>query len=336
MERILKTLNFEEVDRPSIYDLPHNDAMIDYYGGGDVFKAIDSTLDMTRNIRFPQEERLVERDGFVIEQKRWTEWIKDRPFKNLCEFKNWVKNRVKKNRDYLKEDKGIQKEADDMIRVVLKDQKHLRKTHRTLTSPSVGLNKAYNLSGLELFVILYHEEPSLVSAWLETEKDLTMERIFYLKEPSRVSPIIFVGEDIAYKNGLIFSPKFLEKEFFPRLKEVIDAFHKKCLKVVFHSDGDLFPVLDDLVSCGIDGLNPLENMDIGKVRSEYPKLFLAGGLDCSHLLPFGTPREVRLAVEKAIKDGDRGYFLGSTSELHSDIPLENIRTMLETCWKKER
>jgi len=99
---------------------------------------------------------------------------------------------------------------------------------------------------------------------------------------------------------------------------------------MFHSDGNLFPILDDLIHCGIDGLNPLENMDLRKLRERCPELFLAGGIDCSNLLPFGTPEKVSLAVEKAIKNTEKGYFLGSTSEIHPDIPLENIKAMIDT------
>ena len=106
LDKIIKTLNFEEVDSPPIYDLPHNDAMIEYYGRGDVFKAIDNSLDMTRNIRFPQEEKIIEEDGFVIEQKRWTEWIKERPFKTQKEAKEWVKKEIEKLKNEKVEKRG--------------------------------------------------------------------------------------------------------------------------------------------------------------------------------------------------------------------------------------
>ena len=331
---IERTLNFEEVDHPPLYDLPHNDAMIDYYGKGDIFKAIDNSLDMTRNIRFPNEEKIVESDGFLIEQKRWTEWIRERPFKSQKEIQVWIKQEIEKIRNC--DERRLQKEVQDVIENHLNQQSKLKHTHKILTGVDVGLTGIYHSIGLESFIYLYSDEPSLVSDLLEVKKDLNLKRINYLEEPARISPIIFVGEDIAYKGGPIFSPKFLEKEFFPRLKQIIEALHEKKLKIMFHSDGNLFTILDNLILCGIEGLNPLENMDLGKVRKKYPKLFLAGGIDCSNLLPFASPKEVKKVVKKAIKDAGRGYFLGSTSEIHPNIPLENIKAMIETGRKEKK
>jgi uroporphyrinogen decarboxylase len=116
----------------------------------------------------------------------------------------------------------------------------------------------------------------------------------------------------------------------PRLKKIVEVYHGKGLKVIFHSDGNLWDIMDDLVDCGIDALNPIESfagMDIEKLRKRYPKLVLIGGIDCSELLPFGSPYGVRCTVKKAIEDSKYGYFVGSSSELHNEIPLVNILAM---------
>ena len=94
--------------------------------------------------------------------------------------------------------------------------------------------------------------------------------------------------------------------------------------------------MDDLVAAGIDGLNPLETlagMTVKTVREKYPRLFLAGGIDASQLLAYGSPDEVGTACREAIEDsGGTGYFLGSSTELHASVPVENARTMFETAW----
>ncbi len=330
-ERIIRTLNFEEVDYPPIYDIVCNDEMIEYYGKGDIFKAIDNSLDAVGDIRLPQKEGTIEKDGFVIEQKRWTEWIKEKPFKTHEETKEWIKKEIRKYTKYNEE--SLQSETEKSIKKHQEQQKNLKHTHKILTIVSTGFQEVVYSIGLDFFIYMYADDSNLVSELLEVKKDFNLRKIKYLKNPDKFSPIIFIGEDIAHKNGPIFSPGFLEREFFPRLKGIVKALHNKKLKVMFHSDGNLFPVLDDLVNCGIDGLNPLEGMDLRKIREKYPNLFLAGGIDCSNLLPFGSPEDVKLAVKRAIKDAERGYFLGSTGELHSDIPLENIRIMIETCRK---
>ena len=92
--------------------------------------------------------------------------------------------------------------------------------------------------------------------------------------------------------------------------------------------------MDDLVATGIDGINPLETMagmSIADVRTRYPRLAIAGGIDVSQLLTLGTPREVQAECRRAIDaTGGIGYILGSTTELLPMTKVEDVRMMAET------
>jgi uroporphyrinogen decarboxylase len=131
---------------------------------------------------------------------------------------------------------------------------------------------------------------------------------------------------------LLYSPGFLRKEIFPRIKRQNDAWHEHGIKCLYHSDGYLMDVLDDLVDTGIDGLNPIEivaGMSLKEVRQKYPKLFLAGGIDMSQLLSNGTPDEVRENCRQSIQDAYPGYFMGSTTEADNSCKPENLIAMYE-------
>lgn len=144
---------------------------------------------------------------------------------------------------------------------------------------------------------------------------------------------MFAGDDIAFKTGPFLSPSWFEEHYFERLDRVVDAYHAEGIKVLFHSDGNLNAVLDGLVAAGIDGLNPIEvlaGMDIRDIHRRYPHLFMAGGIDVSQLLPFGTPAQVRDAVNRAIDDAEGRIMIGSTTELNNDVPLENFLAMRDT------
>ena len=97
--------------------------------------------------------------------------------------------------------------------------------------------------------------------------------------------------------------------------------------------------LDDLVAAGIDALNPLEvlaGMTVEAVRERHSQLVLTGGVDVSQLLPLGTPEEVRTACRRNIAAARaRGYLLGSSTELHWEVKLENAIAMFETAWETE-
>ena len=141
---------------------------------------------------------------------------------------------------------------------------------------------------------------------------------------------VFSGDDIAYKGGPLLRPSWFAEHYMPRLARVIDAYHRRGIKVNFHSDGNLMPIMDGLVEAGIDMLNPIETaagMDIAELHRRYPKLVFAGGIDVSALLPYGTPDEVRDTTVKAIEDSEGQIMIGSSTELQYTVPLENFLAM---------
>lgn len=199
----------------------------------------------------------------------------------------------------------------------------------------VGLTEIYHQLGWDFFTTLMFDYPDLLEAWLDARHRAELRRVAVIADPQRI-PIALTYDDIAYKTATLVSPKWLRKYWFPRLKDLVNAWHGCGSLCLFHSDGNLWPVMDDLVSAGIDGLNPLEvlaGMEIRTVRERYPHLFLTGGIDVSQLLSLGTAEEVRAVCQQAIADTNgRGYFIGSTTELHWDVRLENAVTMFETAW----
>jgi uroporphyrinogen decarboxylase len=331
-ERVIKTLNCEPVDRPPIYDLIRNDELIEFFTGrkltvengiNDTLFAISQFLDATKQfIRFPQEER--RENG--IEYKRWTSW-------KLKEYNDSIKL-IQKVKDYIFSWKGWnenqQKILEDQLADLSWKQSRVGDTVIFLNGWMGGVYSfADFVGGWDNFSYLLADEPKLVREGLEVMFQVALEQAQHL--PNNLStPAVFVGEDIAYRNGPIVSPEFLKKEFMPRLKKIVDVYHSKGLKVIFHSDGNLWPIMDYLVDCGIDALNPIESssgMDIGELRKKYPNLVLIGGIDCNQLLPFGPPYQIRQSVRKAIEESKYGYFVGSSSEIHNEIPLVNILAM---------
>jgi uroporphyrinogen decarboxylase len=80
------------------------------------------------------------------------------------------------------------------------------------------------------------------------------------------------------------------------------------------------------VDCGIDGLNPIEStagMMVKELRKRYPELVLLGGVDCSEILPYSDDAFIRKITRECIENAQYGYFPGSTSEIHNEIPLDN-------------
>jgi hypothetical protein len=195
----------------------------------------------------------------------------------------------------------------------------------------VGLDTAYHRAGLVLFSYGYAENPDLISAWLEALNWAEIQRVHESADPT-LSPVALVYSDIADKNQTLFSPAFLRREFFPRVRKLIDAWHSHGIKVIYHSDGNLWRVLDDLRDTGTNGLNPLEplsHMQAERVHRAYPEWILMGGVDASRLLPYGTEAEVRAAVRELLDGPGRAakLWIGSSTEIHPAVPLRNVLVM---------
>ena len=131
----------------------------------------------------------------------------------------------------------------------------------------------------------------------------------------------------------MFSPEFLRDEYFPRLKMLIDEWHSHGIKVIYHSEGEITPVLQDIVDAGADGINPLEPdiLNIKKIREDFPDLIFWGGIDNNELLCSGSVEEVEYAVMELIRDagGSGRLLLGSSGQIHPANRLENVLAMFE-------
>ena len=172
---------------------------------------------------------------------------------------------------------------------------------------------------------------------LERRTDQSIERSAH----ASTSPLAMIYSDMAYKDRLILGKRTLKQiGFWDDLARLCTKLHEKGLTVIFHSDGNVMDVVDELVAAGIDGLNPLEKaagMDVYALRRRYPQLTLVGGVDVTHLLPFGTPEEVRKETRRMIDElGSEGHLLiGSSTELGDDVPLANYLALWDEVMRGE-
>jgi uroporphyrinogen decarboxylase len=135
-----------------------------------------------------------------------------------------------------------------------------------------------------LFSYVDADSPGLISEFLELSTDHEIMVIDAIAD-QRLSPCALTFGDIAFKGTLMHSPDWLLREFKPRLARLNAAWHKHGITCLFHSDGDLLRVMQDLIDTGLDGFNPIETaagISIASIREHFgQKIFLAGGIDIS-------------------------------------------------------
>jgi uroporphyrinogen decarboxylase len=138
-----------------------------------------------------------------------------------------------------------------------------------------------------------------------------------------------IYDDFAYKTGPMFSPQVFTDIFLPKLRILADAVR---IPWVFHSDGDLTPVLDDLLTLGMNGLNPIEPgaMDMKTIKAQYgDRISLWGNIDLRYALTRGTPEDTEAEVKQRIREAGPGggYILGSSNSITDWCKVENVLAM---------
>lgn len=137
---------------------------------------------------------------------------------------------------------------------------------------------------------------------------------------------IFIYDDIASNAGPMMSPRTYERLFLPQMSRMVAAYKAAGADyVVFHSDGNINPILPMLIEAGIEAVQPIEpkaGMDVVDIRRRYgDKLALIGGLDNAFVLPSGDRDRIRESVLYALQAGrDGGLILGSHS-IGPDVPV---------------
>ncbi len=120
----------------------------------------------------------------------------------------------------------------------------------------------------------------------------------------------------------------------PCHKRLFDEFHKRGMPVLFHTDGDVRVVLDDLIDSGVDSLNPLEakaNMDVRELAPLYgPRLGFCGNMDVTVMMTNDRERireEIRSKLEATMPYN--GYIYHSDHSIPPGVTLQTYQFVLD-------
>ena len=341
LQRVRSLLAGQKPDRVPLFDLIPNDEVLAHFNAGKAVgigddragvQAIAEATDATRFSYFSPMADRVETlaDGTHKSYRRWTVWTEPQPALSSEAYREAKRSQLA----------GWEGKLDALT---LPPQDPFYQRHRELRSwfggdyyfllygPCPELMRTYQEVGLENFSFYLCDCEEVIAAQLEMHTERACRWIAALPKDDAFE-MLFIGEDIAFKTGPMVSPGWLRREYFPRLKRVIAAIHATGRKAMFHSDGNLNIIMDDLVAAGIDVLNPVEimaGMNVADLHRRYPKLIFAGAIDVSQLLPFGTPQEVRDAVVRTIEEADGQILIGSSTEVIDRVPLANFLAMRE-------
>ncbi|GHT25687.1 uroporphyrinogen decarboxylase [Planctomycetales bacterium] len=136
--------------------------------------------------------------------------------------------------------------------------------------------------------------------------------------------------DLGSQTNTLISPKMFREFVAPYIKEMCDCIHSLGAKVLFHSCGNIFSLIGNLIELGVDILDPVQpvgNMSPEKLKETFGRdICFHGGIDMQDVLPKGTPEEVRRVSRKyqEVLGKEGGYILAPAHLFQPDVPPENI------------
>lgn len=149
------------------------------------------------------------------------------------------------------------------------------------------------------------------------------------------------GEDLGMQDRTLFSMKIWKDLIFPILerrwraaREALDKYDASHVKIMLHSDGAIRPFIPDIITAGVDVLDPIQSvcpgMELNQLKKDFgDKLSFHGSIDTQYFLPFGTVQEVEEETKRCIDalGGDGGLILGPSHFIQPDVPPENVVAM---------
>ena len=141
--------------------------------------------------------------------------------------------------------------------------------------------------------------------------------------------IIELGGDLGTEASMMISPDLWREIFKPRLKKIITGNKKEGVYFYLHSDGNILPIIPDLMEIGIDILNPIqpECMDPERIKEQFgKKLTLHGTMSLQKTFALGNKKDIRNEVLNRIRccGEDGGLVLAPSNAFTEDISIENI------------
>lgn len=188
------------------------------------------------------------------------------------------------------------------------------------------------------FVSRMADDPEGMKSEADQRVDKALERAARIKTWGILDGFCLCS-DYCFNDAPFLSPDMFAEFVAPYLKRLISGYREMGFYVIKHTDGNIMPILDQLVDAGphaLHSLDPQGGVDLAEVKQRVgDKVCLIGNVNCS-ALQTGTDEEVAESVRYALKNGmpGGGYVFATSNCIYTGMPLHRYELML-ALWKKE-
>jgi uroporphyrinogen decarboxylase len=196
---------------------------------------------------------------------------------------------------------------------------------------------SWSLRGaMERLLLDYAANPELAQALARVATDFCNAAVE--KAIDLGADVICLEGDLAHNPTTLMSPAHYRRFLKPYHQETVALAHARGVPIIKHSDGNLWPILDDLIEVGFDGIHPIQPqcMDIGEVKRHLAgRACVLGNIDCMYLLPSGSEEEVVQSVKETLAKAapGGGYIASSSNSIHPGCRPENYAAMVRAVRK---
>ncbi len=227
---------------------------------------------------------------------------------------------------------------------------HVRETARQLAQENryailatpwllFPFERAHAMQGMETFLLNMAMDPDFARALLEKIAHYCKQLMGrFLEELDGNADIIKIGDDLGTQNSLMISPQMYRDILKPVHAAFISFIKSRTrAKIMFHSCGDVGPLIGDFIDIGVDILNPIQTStgsisDLPALKKRFGKnMVFCGGIDSHRILPFGSVADVREEVRRVMQilGPGGGCMIGPVHTVMNDVPPENVLAMVD-------
>ncbi len=344
-ERFLKALRHEEPDRIPIHDslwaetvrqwqkqgLPDEIPPEDYFGYEMASFGVDQSPLFDVKTLHKDDEYIVETTPYGGVRKNF------RTFASTPEVMGWA---VKSKEDWARiKERHEPGFVPDYARV---DWVNLRQCYSKARSEGkcialsivVGYDQLQRYMKSEELLVVTADDPAWFREMVGTVADLALRLAKLVIDAGFKPDVAFFYNDMAYRNGPLFSPRTYRNCIQPYDKLLCDYFHSLDIPVIYHTDGDIHKLIPPLIEAGVDCLQPLEvkaNMDVRELKGEWgDKLSFMGNIDARKMAnpnPAIIEEEIRTKLTAGRVGG--GYIYHSDHSIPPLVSFEQYRRVME-------
>jgi len=193
---------------------------------------------------------------------------------------------------------------------------------------------SWYLRGLDQFLVDLALSPDYVCELMDTVMEFPRQA--GLRYIDMGVDMVWLGDDVATQLGMMISPQMWRTYLKPRYAKLFAEFRsrRRDIAIAYHSCGNCEAIIPEMMEIGLDVLNPVQPLAIDPlvVKSRYGEsLTLFGAMDVQHVMPFGSPGDVRAETKRLIEGCSRGggFILAGAHHFQSDTDLSNVFAFYE-------